>query len=199
MLKKKIPLLLAVLAGLAALPLIASETLKRDPAFCAACHLPDGTTLHAAKNRLFREQPPRDLAALHRAKQADFSCAGCHDGRTFGQRLAVRWEEAANTAAYFLGNYKEPERLKAGLMPDETCESCHHTLPTEHGTFHGITAHRPKIKFPCIDCHAAHAAGNPAYHYIDIERMKKTCARCHPNIPGTFQYFNMTTHAAPTS
>lgn len=198
MLKKNIPLLMA-LAGLAAILLITSETLKRNPSFCAACHLPDGATLHAAKNRLFGEQPPRDLAALHRAKRGDFSCAGCHDGRTFGQRLAVRWEEAKNTATYFLGDFKEPERLKAGLMPDETCESCHHPVPAERGAFHGIGAHLPKIKFPCIDCHAAHGAGNSAYHFIDIEKMKKTCAHCHPNIPATFQFFTITAHAAPAS
>lgn len=186
----------ALMAGVAGLMLVAAltitlETLKRDPAFCAACHLPDGATLHAAKNRLFRETPPRDLAAQHRAKQADLSCAGCHEGRTFEQRLAIRWEEAKNTAAYFFGNFKEPERLKAGMMPDEMCESCHQSIPREHGTFHGISAHLPKIKFPCIDCHASHIAGDPAYHFINLENLKKTCVRCHPNIPGTFQFFKI--------
>ncbi len=193
--------MLLIAAGLAGLILaaalaVALETAKRDPAFCATCHLPDGTTLHAEKGRLFRERPQRNLAALHRAKQADFSCAGCHEGRTSGQRLAIRWEEVKNTAAYLLGAYKEPERMQAGMMPDDTCESCHQSLHAEHGTFHGISAHRPKIKFPCIDCHPAHSPGDPAYHFMDIERMKKTCVHCHPNIPGTFQFFKMTL-AAP--
>lgn len=181
-----------MLAGVALAAMTAAlETLKRDPAFCAACHLPDGATLHAAKNRLFREPPPRDLAAWHRAKKADFSCIECHGGRTFEQRLAIRREEAKNTAAYLLGNFKEPERLKAGMMPDDTCESCHPPIPAEHGTFHGISAHRPKIKFPCIDCHASHLTGDPAYYFITVEKMKKTCIHCHPNIPGTFQYFKI--------
>ncbi len=90
-----------------------------------------------------------------------------------------------------MGAYKEPNRMKAGMMPDDTCESCHQSLHGEHSTFHGINAHLPRIKFPCIDCHEAHAAGDPRYHFIDIEKMKKTCIHCHPNIPGIFQYFKM--------
>lgn len=189
---------MAAMAGLAlaAALTITIETLKRDPAFCAACHLPDGTTLHAGKNRLFREPPPRDLAARHRAKQTGFSCNGCHEGGAIERRLAIRWEEVKNTAAYFLDNFKEPQRLEAGMMPDETCESCHQSIPAERSAFHGISAHRPKIKFPCIDCHAAHIAGDAAYHFINMEKLRKTCARCHPNIPGIFQFFKMTP-AAP--
>ncbi|MBI5638510.1 MAG: hypothetical protein HZA03_11120 [Nitrospinae bacterium] len=188
--KNKKILTAAALAGLTAIAsalLVTLETLKREPSFCSVCHLPDGVTLHAEKNRIFGERPPRDLAALHRARQAGFVCSECHEGRTFGRRLAIRWEEAKNTTAYFLGTFKEPERLKAGLMPDETCESCHQSLPIKRDAFHGITAHRPKIKSPCIDCHASHTAGDPAYHFLDRERVKKACARCHRNIPGTFQ------------
>ncbi len=165
-----------------------SEALKGRPGFCVSCHLDGGTPLHAEKNRLFMQDPPVNLAGLHRNKLKEFGCTACHSGHSAEARLKVALEEMTNTFSYFFRKFEEPKKLDAAFMPDASCELCHKELPRKPNRFHGITAHQPKVKAPCMVCHVAHARGRADYYFIDDGKLLGACKKCHANIPGRFEF-----------
>ncbi|MBI3794883.1 MAG: hypothetical protein HY280_09180 [Nitrospinae bacterium] len=170
-----------------ALALLA-EHLKEGPEFCVSCHLSNGEKLHAEKFKAFSAENPPNLAGQHRKKSAEkFTCSSCHSGRGTEMRGRVSIEEIKNTLAYFFAKFEEPKKFDQSLMPDENCEACHKSYKGGATSFHGMKAHTPKIKFPCIACHAAHPSGGAKYYFLTEKDVLGVCKKCHPNLPPSFK------------
>ncbi|HKI97514.1 MAG TPA: hypothetical protein VKB51_03465 [bacterium] len=179
----------------AALPLIAApagvaltDHLEARRSFCNACHLPDGSPLHATKMRLALQQPGLDLTGVHfqRADHGRFTCADCHRGQGWRERAHVLWGSAANTARYYFATYREPRKLDRPIL-DTACTRCHMavTRPGDTHRFHGIRAHLDQTTIRCTDCHRAHAAtSEPTQQAADMRQTaRRTCGLCHKGDP----------------
>jgi len=163
------------------------DILKRNPEFCISCHLSRNEPLHKKKHEQFSGSVPVNLSGAHRRKAGkDFSCGDCHTGRRTHLLLRVKWLEFYNTVYYFFGNPKEPEKLDPELMPDENCEICHSEIKRDVGTFHGLSAHIPKVLVPCVRCHVSHPAGRKDYFFIEMQRLLNACKTCHPQLSPAF-------------
>lgn len=164
------------------------DTLESRRAFCNACHLPDGSPLHARQARLAREHATLDLTGVHFAVrgEANFTCATCHRGVGWGGRGRVLGEAFANTLRYALGSYREPERLAFPIV-NATCTACHAEVWREEDAvrFHGIRAHLDQASIRCTACHPAHAAAaEPAVHARRVAAVARAvCTRCHKGSP----------------
>ncbi len=165
------------------------DRLEADPAFCNACHLPDGTPLHAAKLRIARATPHLDLTAVHlqQTRLPHAGCTACHRGQGWRARAAVLGESAWNTLRYAVDDYGEPERLVFPIA-DRSCTQCHPepTVPGDPERFHGIKAHLDQVGIRCMDCHRSHAApgtGAAGHAAAVTAASRAVCGRCHKGEP----------------
>jgi predicted CXXCH cytochrome family protein len=169
--------------------LVVSQHFKEAPEFCISCHLPNGKKLHSEKFKSFANGQPAMLAGLHKKKAQDkFSCSSCHSGRTLSIKTKIFVEEARNTLAYFFGKFEEPKKFDLTLMPDETCEDCHLKYKGGTASFHGMSAHIPKVKYACVACHKAHISGEVDFYLLNQTEVIQVCGKCHPKIPPSFRY-----------
>jgi predicted CXXCH cytochrome family protein len=193
--------LLAVTAGVKGV-----DHLESGRNFCNACHLPDGTPLHAGKLRIALERPRLDLTGVHfrDALQGRFACADCHRGAGWQERTHVLWGAAVNTLRYLAGSFREPERLARPIL-NVACTGCHGE-PTRQGDparFHGSLAHLAQHNVPCTDCHRGHtAATEPAPASLALRQAaQRVCARCHqgdppaPHVSATLDAYRATLRA----
>ena len=162
------------------------EKIKRRPEFCISCHIDSPTPRHIKKQKSFVKNVPVDLAGFHKSKSKDFSCTDCHAGRTLSIKMQIAVLETYNTFLHFLAKRVEPQSMKAKLMPDDNCTVCHKGSAESPESFHGLKPHIPSVSVPCISCHFAHIAGRPDYNFIDTDKIKQACKRCHPNLSEAF-------------
>lgn len=162
--------------------------LESQRSFCTACHLPDGTPLHARKLRLALRRPALDLAGVHfeQAAQGRFNCADCHRGVGWDGRAAVLWGAAEDTLRYALASYHEPRRLTPP-MDNTACTGCHRDV-TRAGNphrFHGLQAHLAQTMIRCTSCHIAHARwSQPGREAAFLRHTARgVCGRCHKGDP----------------
>lgn len=179
---------LAMLAFVGTGGVTLTDHLEARRAFCNACHLPDGTALHASKMRLAIERPSLDLTGVHFSKALDgrFTCADCHRGAGWQERGHVLWGSATNTLRYALGSYREPDTLVRPII-NAACTQCHIgvTHDGDKGRFHGIKAHLDQGMVRCTDCHLGHATqDNPAAMASRATHSATAiCGRCHKGVP----------------
>jgi len=164
-----------------------SDSIKRRPDFCVSCHLANNKSLHEEKHKGFNKDISENLAGAHRLKGGEgFSCKDCHTGRSAGLILKIGWLEFSNTVYHFFGDPKEPKKLDPDLMPDANCVVCHANMDKGMETFHGMMAHKPKVKVFCVQCHVTHPAGRKGYYFIDIPTLLEACKICHPQLSPAF-------------
>lgn len=157
--------------------------LKRDNAFCTACHV-DGRRLHTDQYRALVRGAGNTLAARHGppVRVADgrrpMRCVDCHRGVSPRDKVRLQLTALGDVAVYLAGRAAEPEGLSYP-MPDANCTACHDRITG--GRFHRIRAHRAPIPVRCTECHAAHRPG-PGPAGTDPAHTRTRCARCHPGL-----------------
>ncbi len=195
----------------------ASELEERD-AFCTSCHRPaEVTYFDRAHAAMGGETAVTDLSSFHYASGSPFRCVDCHRGdQSFGQRLAILWLAAQDTAVHFLGT--PDQRIEKGNIPapnphaggwqgaerysrtphilNDGCLSCHQdalTLVGFENHFHNklpqarlAYAQTERLIFPE---NWPGEAGSPAL--LTPEETVLTCLDCHrAHVPGfEFEYF----------
>ena len=160
---------------------VVSDEIEQRNAFCVSCHLSEGEPLHELKGADFRATPPLNLAAAHRAAEADFRCIQCHGGASFVNKLRVKSVAARDAALYLIGQFEEPTDMKHPLW-DEDCAQCHETYdPQAPEDFHALADHNvPAFEYRCVDCHRAHPTdGLPQFGFLDREHVLAICRNCH--------------------
>jgi formate-dependent nitrite reductase cytochrome c552 subunit len=186
-------LLAAAVAGPAGW--VASDRLERDNEFCVACHLPDGTRLHAGKREDLGDWPPATLAAAHGmagVREFDairpFRCIDCHGGTGVAGRVRVKILSAKDAFWYAVGRFEEPTAMRWPLE-DADCRRCHARFD-ERGraagvdpAFHELAVHNAELGVACVDCHLVHDEGGLADHdFLHPEHVRARCAGCHPEL-----------------
>jgi len=169
-----------------------SDRLERNNDFCTSCHIAPGRPLHAAIRSDFDARPAATLAAAHRAASItdgaapdDFRCIDCHGGVGLAGRARVKALAAKDALVYLLGDFEEPTGMHWPLR-DEDCEQCHAAFD-EHGSeawqsprFHELPVHNTALGVDCVECHYSHDAGSPDAYHLQASRVRRQCARCHP-------------------
>jgi len=162
-----------------------SDRLERDDDFCTSCHIAPGQPLHASIRRSFDGEPAATLAAGHRGRRdADFHCIDCHGGVGWRGRVRVKALAAKDAFFYVIGDFEEPTRMRWPLR-DEDCRQCHATFDAGIGEerrsqeFHRLALHNAALGVDCVECHRAHAAGNPDGNFLRAPEVRRQCARCH--------------------
>lgn len=184
----KIGIAILILAACLPLGYKVTERIKQLDGFCVSCHLDEQTPLHKEKHGAFVKTKPVNLAGAHKSNSAKkFYCNDCHTGRSLPLKLELAYLEIYNTLKYLLGTAKEPEHLNVKLMPDENCNACHPHFVSSANSFHGLEQHRPPMPVQCIECHPAHPEGLEHYNFIVMDRLLKTCEKCHPGLSPTFK------------
>jgi hypothetical protein len=179
---------LALLASVASGGVALTDRLEARRTFCNACHLPDGTRLHASKMRLALERPGLDLTGVHfrKALEGHFTCADCHRGAGWQERAHVLWGSALNTARYAVGAFNEPDALGRPIV-NRACTQCHADVTHEGDPrrFHGLKAHLEQGTVHCTACHLGHAAHDEPAAMAARARHSaaNTCGRCHKGSP----------------
>ncbi len=186
--------LIALAAIAAPLGWWGTDRLEDDDAFCTACHLADGTPLHAENASDFAARPPVSLAVAHAAAgneaRADgaFRCIDCHGGTGFGGRARVKLLSARDALVYLSGRFDEPHGMRWPLR-DEDCRKCHASFASaaaarasgEAPPFHALSVHNRELGVSCVTCHRAHERGGLAdRNFLHAEPVRAECARCHP-------------------
>jgi len=169
----------------------ATDVLERDNDFCIACHIEGGVPLHIGLRDDFDRRPPRSLAALHAdtlpaARPADptMRCFDCHGGVGLLGRARIKWLAAHDLVVWLAGRAEEPTTLRVPLR-DADCRKCHASFPADTGErgrppFHALEVHDAELGVRCTDCHVVHTSDvDPDFHFIDTERVRDRCARCH--------------------
>jgi formate-dependent nitrite reductase cytochrome c552 subunit len=186
-------LLAAVVAGPAGW--LVSDRLERDNDFCVACHLPDGSRLHAAKRKDLGHWPPATLAAAHGMAGVreggalrGFRCIDCHGGTGALGRARVKLLSARDALLYASGRFGEPEVMGWPLRDDD-CRRCHEGFeerapaPGADPAFHELAVHNAALGVACVDCHLVHDAGAlPEHDFLHPEHVRARCAACHPQL-----------------
>jgi hypothetical protein len=185
-------LLLTAIAAALALPAgwCGTDRLEQDDAFCNACHLPGGATLHEAQLADFRARPAVSLAVAHAAAGNDargdgaFRCIDCHGGTGLAGRARVKLLSARDALVYVTGRFAEPEGMRWPLR-DEDCRRCHATFAArvrewDAPAFHELPVHNRELGVDCVECHLAHPRGGLAERgFVHPEPVRAQCARCH--------------------
>jgi hypothetical protein len=156
-----------IAAGLAGLVVVGSATSvlrSAGDAACGACHL---------HGRLLEEKGAAvTMGGRHGAGRV--RCFQCHQGDGTVDLALTEWVAVRDTVRWAAGGAGEPERLMVPRLAEAACRRCHGP-GTEHGGFHGMTAHRLDMPLACRSCHRAHGAG--------AERgamgWKSGCTVCH--------------------
>ena len=159
-----------------------TDYLEADNAFCVACHLSDGSELHAGKSAEFAAvEEPANLAAAHAAAEERFRCIDCHGGASFPNKLRVKAVAGRDALFWVLGRFEEPERMKHPLW-DEDCRQCHQRYQAERDDdFHALADHNG-IDFAhgCVECHRSHPTdGEAAFAFLAREQVLPICRNCH--------------------
>jgi predicted CXXCH cytochrome family protein len=162
-----------------------SDRLERDDDFCTSCHIAPGRPLHAAIRRGFGAEPAATLAAAHRgARESDFHCIDCHGGVGVRGRVRVKALAAKDAFFYVIGDFEEPTRMRWPLW-DEDCRQCHDAFDEraveawQSPRFHQLPLHNAALGVDCVECHRAHAVGNPDGYFLRAPEVRQQCARCH--------------------
>lgn len=161
-----------------------SDHLERDDDFCTSCHIAPGRPLHAAIRRGFDAQPAATLAAAHRGERGDFHCIDCHGGVGVRGRMRVKALAAKDAFFYVIGDFEEPSRMRWPLW-DEDCRQCHDVFDEraaeawQSPKFHQLPLHNAALGVDCVECHRAHAVGNPDGNFLRAPEVRRQCARCH--------------------
>lgn len=176
---------------------VATDRLERDDDFCVACHLGDGTRLHARKREDHARRPAATLAAAHAeagVREAGdargFRCIDCHGGTGALGRLRVKVLSAKDAFWYAVGRFEEPTAMRWPLR-DEDCRRCHPrfdesaraAVGTRAPAFHELAVHNTELGVACVGCHLAHDEGGLADHdFVHPEHVRARCAECHPEL-----------------
>ena len=159
-----------------------TDYLERDNRFCGACHLPDGSQLHAGKLSTFAvRDAPTNLAAAHAAAESGFRCIDCHGGASFPNKLRVKTVAARDAALWVIGRFGEPERMNHPLW-DEDCRQCHGSYRSRRDDdFHAIADHNGfDFAYRCVECHLSHPSdGEAAFAFLAREQVLPVCRNCH--------------------
>ncbi len=173
-----------------------SDRLEQNDAFCTACHLANGTPLHADNAADFAARPAVSLAVAHaaagNAARADgaFRCIDCHGGTGFAGRARVKWLSFRDGVVYLTGRFDEPHGMTSPLE-DADCRKCHDEFasasaasqPWEAPAFHALSVHNRELGVACVTCHLAHERGGLAdRNFLHPEPVRAQCARCHPEL-----------------
>lgn len=169
-----------------------SDHLESDNDFCNACHLPDGTPLHAQIREDFERLVPVDLGGVHGRAFPDrheddpaFRCIDCHASAGVVGRTGVKLLATVDALRYAAGSFEEPDAMPWRL-PAELCLQCHARLRNaaapgwSREAFHGLAGHETTPDLACADCHRVHGRGGDAFAYfLDRERIHVRCRACH--------------------
>lgn len=157
--------------------------LKRDNAFCNACHV-DGRRLHTEQYEALARGTGNTLSARHgpplrvAGGTRGMRCVDCHRGVTPGAKLRLQATAFGDLLVYLAGRGAEPDGLSTP-MPDANCTACHERITG--GRFHRIRAHQGPMPVRCSECHAVHRPG-PGPAHTDPAHTRGLCARCHPGL-----------------
>lgn len=181
-------------AGLVSAPIGwgVTDLLERDDDFCNACHLADGSPLHAGVRRDYDAAPPVSLAGVHGgaaldrdAAPRDFRCIDCHGGTGLVGRARVKVLAAKDAVVYATGHFDEPQGMAWPLF-DADCRKCHARFDEgeaqawESPRFHQLPVHNADLGVDCVECHLVHEADvDPSRHFLRADHVRGECARCH--------------------
>ncbi len=188
--------MMAALGGLVTAPAgwFGTDVLERNNDFCNACHLREGVPLHIDIRRDFDARPVATLAALHASVAVEtsppsraFRCIDCHGGSGLLGKARVKALAAKDAFWWATGHFDEPEGMRWPLL-DADCRRCHGSFEPAAGAesdgqvpaFHALGLHNVELGVDCVECHFSHdRAPNTAAYFLDAERVRRQCARCH--------------------
>ena len=176
--------------GISLLSLATLAQKERDDRFCVACHL------HEEKFTRFQAPVAQDLVGAHFHAGSSVRCIDCHGGADLPMRLQVWALAGLDTVWFFVGHYREPERMRLPLR-DQDCKQCHDPIVKQTsgpfdpegassaggGPFHAIREHG-SLKSPCVVCHTSHTLGQPRFKFVDSKRVAPICRDCHEEFGG---------------
>jgi hypothetical protein len=170
---------------------VITDRLEQDNDFCNACHLEPGLPLHDEIRRDFDANPPASLAGAHglvgnRARGDAFRCIDCHGGVSWLGKLRVKTLAGKDAFWWLVGRFDEPDGMRWPLW-DEDCSQCHASFETSEPEswhsprFHQLPVHNASLGVGYVECHFSHESFvDVAAYFLDAERVRPQCARCHP-------------------
>jgi nitrate/TMAO reductase-like tetraheme cytochrome c subunit len=166
--------------------IVVTDYLEQDNAFCISCHVTSATRLHQDKFDTFFPVARRitTLAAAHHGAGGKlFKCVDCHNGVTITDKLRIKVQAAGDTAAYFLGDFKEPKLLRFPLG-NRLCLECHTTggrNPDKETAFH-FASHHGSLPFTCYECHTVHRPASRETRFLARDIVQPLCDDCHAEL-----------------
>ncbi len=69
-------------------------------------------------------------------------------------------------------------------LEEADCRKCHGEFQIKAGefeapAFHDLALHNRALGVDCVECHLVHLPGDAKNYFLDSERTRTQCARCH--------------------